>query len=229
MSRRRQAGAVDEGGVGHAQLGGPLVHPLHEGLLAAGDVLGQSHGGVIARHHRHRLDELLHAHLLPLLQVDLGAPHGGGPGGDGDRVGQGDAALVQGLHRQQQGHDLGDAGRFPLVVGALLTQHRARLLFHQDGGGRLHLGGAGGQGGGGEEGADTQQSGEGSFHHGSSPPSSKIPVWKRMWRRGGSYAEKNVERICREERAPPENFGRAIGIEGFCPGTPPRRPVRRWS
>ena len=67
MARRGETGAVDEVGVGHAQLGGPLIHPGHKGLLAAGDVLGQGHGGIVARHHRHRLDELLHAHLLPFL------------------------------------------------------------------------------------------------------------------------------------------------------------------
>ena len=48
MARRGQAGAVDKAGVRHAQLGGPLVHFGHEGLLAAAQVLGQGHRGVVA-------------------------------------------------------------------------------------------------------------------------------------------------------------------------------------
>ena len=49
VARRGQAGAVDKTGVGHAKLG------------------GQGHGGVIARHHRHGLEHVVHAHLLPLF------------------------------------------------------------------------------------------------------------------------------------------------------------------
>ena len=67
VARRGQAGAVDKTGVGHAKLGGPLVHLLHKALLAACQVLGQGHGGVIARHHRHGLEHVVHAHLLPLF------------------------------------------------------------------------------------------------------------------------------------------------------------------
>ena len=48
VSGGRKAGAVDKGGVLHAQLLGPPVHPLHEGGLAAGQVLRHGHRRVVA-------------------------------------------------------------------------------------------------------------------------------------------------------------------------------------
>ena len=71
MSRRRKARTVEEIGILHPQLVGTLVHPLHKGGLTAGQVFGQSHGGIVARHHGDCLEHVVHRHLLPLFEVDL--------------------------------------------------------------------------------------------------------------------------------------------------------------
>ena len=47
--------------------------------------------------------------------------------------------VVDGLHHQQEGHHLGDAGRLQLVVGVLFIEHGPGLFFHQHGGPRRHL------------------------------------------------------------------------------------------
>ena len=120
---------------GWFRLLGPLVHPGDEGPLAARQVLGQGHGAVVARDYGNAFNHLGHGHLFPLLQVDLGAAHAGGVGGDGDRVVFGQLAGVHRLHHQQKGHDLGDAGWFQLFMGVFLQEESARLLFHQNGGG----------------------------------------------------------------------------------------------
>ena len=59
-------GILPDGAVGDEGLG-PLIHLLHKGRLAARQMLSQGHSGVIARHHCHRLEHVIHTHLLPFL------------------------------------------------------------------------------------------------------------------------------------------------------------------
>ena len=164
MSRRREAGGVLEGGVVHAQLTGPRVHALHEGLLAAGDLLAQSHGAVVGGDDAHGLEHIAHGHLLVFLEPDLGAAHGAGVGGGGHHGVVGELAGVDGLHGQEDGHDLGDAGGLQLGVFVLGKEDGAGLLFHQEGGGRGHVQGAD-AGGQGQHGAQRREQ----FFHGGSP------------------------------------------------------------
>ena len=147
MARRRQARGVLEGGVIHAQLPGPLVHALHKGLFAAGDLLCQGHGAVVGGDHADGLEHLVHRHLFVLLQPDLAAAHGAGVGGGGDHGVIAQLPAVNGLHGQQQRHDLGDTGGLPLGVFVLGEEDGARLLLHQQGRGRrdVHSLGAGRQ------------------------------------------------------------------------------------
>ena len=106
-----EAGAVDEVGVVHAQTLGPVVHLLHEQLRHAGDLLRQRHRRVVAGGHANAFQQLLHGDLLALRQKNLTAAHAGGVGGHRDYVIVGQRAAVDGIHGQQQRHDLGDAGR----------------------------------------------------------------------------------------------------------------------
>ena len=133
-----QAGGVDKVGVRHAQLRRPLVHLLHKGLRAPRQMLGQGHGRVVGRDHAHRLEHILHRQLLVLLQPDLAAPHGAGVGGGGDGVVVGEASAVDGLHGQQDGHHLCDAGRLQGLVLVDRVEHLARGLLHQKAGLALH-------------------------------------------------------------------------------------------
>ena len=136
MPLRRQAGGITEVGIGHAQLRGPLVHSLHKGLLAAGHRLRQRHGAVVGRDNAHRLQHIADRHLLILLQPDLAAAHGAGVGRRGDHVVIVELSGVDGLHGQQQRHDLGDAGGLQLGMFVLGEEDGARLLFHQQSRGR---------------------------------------------------------------------------------------------
>ena len=142
VSLRRQAGAVDKMGVRHAQLRGPPVHLLHEQLMYTGDLLRQRHRRVVAGGHAHRFQQLLHCDLFALRQIDLTAAHPGGRGTDCHHVVVADRAAVDGLHGQQQRHDLGDAGGLQLLMLVLREQHLPRGFLHQQrrpaGDGQLH-------------------------------------------------------------------------------------------
>ena len=78
MDLCREAAGIFEHSIRHAKLRRPLVHPLHKGLLTAGDVLRQCHGAIVGGHHAHGLEHFVHRKLLPLLQPDLTAAHRAG-------------------------------------------------------------------------------------------------------------------------------------------------------
>ena len=142
VALRCQAGAVDKMGVRHAQLGGSPVHLLHEQLVHTGDLFRQRHRRVVAGGHAHRFQQFLHRDLFTLRQIDLTAAHPGGRGADRHHVVVADRAAVDGLHGQQQRHDLGDAGGLQLLVLVLGEQHLPRGTLHQQrrpaGDGQLH-------------------------------------------------------------------------------------------
>ena len=71
--------------------------------------------------------------LLPLLHVDLGAPHPRRRGRDGHHGLFGDGPRVQGLHDEEHGHHLGDAGQLQGRVGVGLVQNLPRGLLHEQG------------------------------------------------------------------------------------------------
>ena len=127
----RQAGAVAKDRVLHAQLLGPLVHPLHEGGLGAAEMLREGHCAVVGRDHGHRLQKIVYGDLLTLRQVDMAAAHRGGVGADRHHIVVVEAALFDGLHGQKQRHHLGDAGRLQRLVLILGVQHLSRLFLHQ--------------------------------------------------------------------------------------------------
>ena len=125
-------------GVLHPQLPGPVVHLLHKQLRDPRRFFRQGHGGVVAAGHAHPLQQVLHGDLLPGGQKNPAAAHGGGIVADGDHVVIGQGSPVDGLHHQQQGHDLGDAGRFQGLVLVFGVEHLSRLLLHQQRRLRLH-------------------------------------------------------------------------------------------
>ncbi len=90
-----QAGRVDEVTALEAHFLGRAVHQRGKGFLAAGQVLGQRHGGVVAGLHDHALQQVFHRDLL--ADLDEHARARGAPGlfADGDHVGQLDMAGFQ--------------------------------------------------------------------------------------------------------------------------------------
>ena len=165
-----QPGAVDKMRVRQAELGGALVHPLDKGRLAAGNVLRQRRGAVIGRADDHGLEHFVHAHLFARLQIDLAASLARrGVGGD-DHVVPADAAGVQRLHHQKQGHDLRHRRRAQPFVRVFLIEHRAGRRVDQNGGRRRNLRSGrryGGQAD--EQQRQRQQPGKASFPHNISP------------------------------------------------------------
>ena len=127
-----EASAVDKVGVLHAQLRRPLVHPGHEGLLAAGHMLGQGAGAVVGRGDHDGLEHLPQGELLPDLEIDLAAALGRRGLRGRHHVVPADAALIQGLHHQQQRHHLGHAGRGQLFMVVFFKEHRPRGLLDQN-------------------------------------------------------------------------------------------------
>ena len=134
MSLGRQTGAVDKDGVFHAQLRRSGVHLFHKGALAAGQVFRHGHTGVVAGGHGDGLEHVMDGERFPLLHVDLRASHTRRGGGDGDHGFLGDGALFQGLHDEEHGHYLGDAGQLQGIVGVLLIQDLACGLLHEQNG-----------------------------------------------------------------------------------------------
>ena len=126
-----QAVAVFKAGLLHAQSRRFFVHPGHKGLLAAGHVLRQHHRRVVGAHNHRGLNQVVHAHLLPLLQPDVRASHGGRVGRGGQLVLQAELSLLHGLKGQAQGHHLGDGGAGPHLVGVLFKKHLAGSGLHQ--------------------------------------------------------------------------------------------------
>ena len=131
VARRRQTGGVGKMGIVHTQPPGAVVHLLHEQLRHAGDLLRQCHRRVVAGGYAHAFQQLLHGDLLALRQKDLAAAHAGGVGRHRHHIVIGQRAAVDGVHGQQQRHDLGDAGRLQLLMLVLGEQHLSRGLFHQ--------------------------------------------------------------------------------------------------
>ena len=138
MALGGKAGGVEEVGVVHPQLPGPLVHPFHKCLGAARQVLRQGHGTVVGGGNADGLEHILHAHPLVLLQPDLAASHRAGAGGGGDHVVIAQGPGVDGLHDQQDGHDLGNAGGLQGLVLVDGIEHLPGGFFHQQAGPRLH-------------------------------------------------------------------------------------------
>ncbi len=143
--RCRQPVRVDEVGRGHADALGVAVHQRGEGFLAAGSVLGQSDGGIVARLHRHAHFHVVQARGLvdrETAVTAVGARPTLAPGALAQHhlvVGRDLAVLLFGGHHVA-GHHLGDAGRFHALVVVLPGQHLAGGVVHQDPGGADRLG-----------------------------------------------------------------------------------------
>ena len=94
-------------------------------------MLGERHRRVVARDDAHSLEQVAHRHLFVLLEPDLAAAHARRVRRARHHVVVGERAGVDGLHHQQQRHDLRHARRLARRVFILREEHRAGLLFHQ--------------------------------------------------------------------------------------------------
>ena len=140
------------------------VHQRGEGTLAASDVFGQGHAGVVAGLDDHALEQILHAD--PLANFDKHARAPGAPGlfAHEHLVLELDIALGDLPQHRVGGHDLGQAGGFQAGIRIGLGQHPAAVHVdqqvaaagHRRGGGDGYRGlGRGGQPQAEQNGAET--------------------------------------------------------------------------
>ena len=132
-----QSVGIGKVGVGTAQLRGALVHQLHKGADAAGDAVGNDVAGLIGAVDHRAVEQVLIAH-------DLAGANVGGAGVGiepletvllcRDHFLQRDLAALDGLDRQQHGHDLGQAGRGALLVGVEGIEQSSGVHIGQDDG-----------------------------------------------------------------------------------------------
>ena len=66
-----EACAVDEVGVQHAEGAGAVIHLFHEQLRDTRNMLGESHGGVVARGDTQGFEKIIHGDLLSLGEEHL--------------------------------------------------------------------------------------------------------------------------------------------------------------
>ena len=109
-----------------AQFRRARVHPRRERLRAAGHMLGDGDGGVVAAAQKQAVEHLLHGQCLAHAQIDGRARHAAG-------VFRGRHFLVQRavLQRQQRGHDLRGRGHGEALVLVLAKKHAAALRVDQ--------------------------------------------------------------------------------------------------
>ena len=137
MVRVVQAMGVGEVGVLHAQLLGLGVHPLHKGLGAARNCLGQDVTGLVGGGEQVAVEQLLHSEDLPSLNGGIGVGAALGQGyrllGGGNLIIQAELASLNGLQHHQGGHDLGDGGGVNALIAVLLIEYLAVVAVYQDG------------------------------------------------------------------------------------------------
>ena len=126
-----QAVRVGEMGVGAAELLRLVVHQLHKGVDAAGDMDGHRVGRVVSRGDQQIGKQIGKADLLAGDEIDRAAlliELVGRLLGDGDGV-----ARVAVLEGQRRGQQLGGAGGIKLFIGVLLQKGFAAGLFIENG------------------------------------------------------------------------------------------------
>ena len=125
-----QTGAVQKVGMLHTQLLRPTVHPLHKGALTAGHCLPQCHRRIVSGGDCHRFEQIVHTHLLPLLQINLASAHPGGMGRGGHHGVRREQSGVHRLAHQQHRHNLGHRRRLQHLMGIFLPEHRTAPGVH---------------------------------------------------------------------------------------------------
>ena len=118
-----------------AELGGPIVHHLHERVDVAGDGAREDIGGVVAAGEHETVEQLLDGEHLARLKAGDGAI-GGYVGEvallDGDLLGE-----VRVLERYERRHDLGGGGGVARLVRVELVENGPRGGLDKERGGRL--------------------------------------------------------------------------------------------
>ena len=134
-----EAVAVFKNRIAHAELRRARIHALDERLLRAGDGFGEHDRRVVGAHDDAGLDEVVHRHLLALLEPDVRAAHARRMRRGRQHVVVVQRAAVDRLEHEQQRHHLRDRSARPDLVRIFLIKHLAGRKFHQHSGRRGHV------------------------------------------------------------------------------------------
>ena len=135
-------------GVFQAQSVYVVVHQADEGVLAAGDVVGHRHAGIVTGLQVNTTDQLRNRHLHARLEEHQRRAFenrvAGGPGivADGDQIGLFEFARFHRLTDNIAGHHFGQTGRVAAGVGIVFSQYLARVVIDKDPGFGVNLRGA---------------------------------------------------------------------------------------
>jgi hypothetical protein len=110
----------------------PRRHLLGEGLLRAGQALGDHDTGIVARLHDDAAQKVLDRNPLADLDEHLRAAHAPGFLAHGELVVELQAAVMQALEHHEHGHQLAHRGRRQRLIGILGIQHLTRIVVDQD-------------------------------------------------------------------------------------------------
>ncbi len=140
VARRRelptvvQSRGVAEAGARHAQRRGLLGHAAGEAALAAGQRLGEDHGGVVGRLGDQRQDRVLDRNRPAALQAEPRGWHARGAPRNRQQLVLSEPPFLQGLEGEIERHHLGQRGRIVARVRVDLVQDVARAGVNYDGG-----------------------------------------------------------------------------------------------
>ena len=127
----RQPGGIHEMGVVHTQALGSRVHQVREGLLAAGDMLGQRYAGIVAGLDDHAMQQVAHRDLAVDLDEHARAARAPGLFAHSDHVAVADLPLLDFQGGDVGGHQLRQARRRQALVAIVFHQHVAAGGIHQ--------------------------------------------------------------------------------------------------
>ena len=127
----RPAGRVDKIGIRHPEQLRLVVHVTRKRGLGSGDMLGQSHAGIVPRLYDQSLEQILDRHLLANFDKHFRAFHTPGFFADSNHFIQRNVTIGNRLVDQISGHQLGNTGGLDMLVRILFRKHPARIEINQ--------------------------------------------------------------------------------------------------
>ena len=126
----RQPAAVLKIGAGHSKPLRALVHHPHELRFASRYIFRHSHRGIISGSYYDAFNQRFYGLNLSLLQKYLGSSHGFGVGAGYNGIRHLNFPALQGIKNQDQGHDLGNAGRTSFFISVVFINYLTCRSLH---------------------------------------------------------------------------------------------------
>ena len=122
---RRQAVGIHKARLRHAEMAGMPVHQIGKALDRAAHTFGQHDGDIVRRLDHHHLEGIVDRDLRAGAEAHLHRGLRHRVGRDGQRLVEGNPAVLHGMQGHVGSHQLGDRSRIPGVPRILGVQHLA--------------------------------------------------------------------------------------------------------